>query len=544
MLPGTHSIDPKASVRSTVFCHLAGMVLTPVIKALGDRRVFELFEDTSAEVTLDHMTEQTHANRGYLRAALRLLASNGWLTEKTDRPGCPYYTLTSEGEAAVTLMLPVCAEASAFLPVSVFLDEFLLGRSHVSVPPALPVLVSRIKEHWGMMPTDDPVRARVQQRISVLLDGVVIGPAMVTLARAGILEQLQQGRIELKGMAANQTCLACLMDLLATQGWLTRENNRIRLTSCGQYAAQIAPAYGVTASYLPLFTVVSTLLFGNARVPRVDENGVELFVNRAMNVWGSGGAHKTYFKKIDDIIRAIFDRPIDRQPRGICDMGCGDGTLLEHVYEVVRTRTARGQMLDQHPLVLVGADFNKVARRVSTQTLRKARIPVFHVIPGDINRPAQLASDLEKLGHDIHDFLHVRSFLDHNRPYIPPANYALGTRAARSTGAFAYLGEEIPADEMEENLVRHLRRWAPYVGRFGLLLLELHTLPPALTAANFEKTPAVAYDGTHGFSDQYLLELPVFLESAREAGLVADPEFQAKFPPSELATVSINYFTL
>jgi hypothetical protein len=88
-----------------------------------------------------------------------------------------------------------------------------------------------------------------------------------------------------------------------------------------------------------------------------------------------------------------------------------------------------------------------------------------------------------------------------------------------------------------------LRRWAPYVGRFGLLALELHTLPPDVTAANLSRTPALAYDGTHGFSDQYLVELPVFLDAAREAGLKADPRFQAKFPPSELATVSINFFT-
>ncbi len=76
-----------------------------------------------------------------------------------------------------------------------------------------------------------------------------------------------------------------------------------------------------------------------------------------------------------------------------------------------------------------------------------------------------------------------------------------------------------------------------------LLILELHTLPPQLTAANLAKTPAVAYDGTHGFSDQYLVELPVFLKCAREAGLQTDPRYQCRFPASDLATVSINFFT-
>ena len=315
------------------------------------------------------------------------------------------------------------------------------------------------------------------------------------------------------------------------------------MTGCGRYAAQIASAYGVTVSYLPMFAVLPTLLFGNARIARVDSSGLETMVNRAMNVWGGGGAHTTYFKKLDEIVVEIFNRPVSEQPRGLCDMGCGDGTLLAHLYSVVTEQTARGRELDKHPLIIVGADFNKVARRATKQTLHAARIPTFHVIMGDINRPAQLASDLEAIDLDIHDLMHIRSFLDHNRPYVPLSNYVSGSRIPSTTGAFAHLGDEIPADELEENLVRHLRRWKPYVGRFGLLVLELHTLPPALTAANLDRTPAVAYDATHGFSDQYLVELPVFAECAREAGLRAEPRWQAKFPPSELATVSLNYFT-
>ena len=74
-------------------------------------------------------------------------------------------------------------------------------------------------------------------------------------------------------------------------------------------------------------------------------------------------------------------------------------------------------------------------------------------------------------------------------------------------------------------------------------MLELHTLPPDLTAANLDRTPAIAYDGTHGYSDQYLVELPVFLDCARDAGLHADQRFACRFPSLELATVSLNFFT-
>lgn len=543
MAASTITDAEKSEIRAVVFGHLTGVVLAPTVKALWDRRVFDLFQSVDQWVELDRLLEPTRANRGYLRAALRLLASCGWLNQDLLNGQRPRYSLTEEGKIALSLAPLLYGEALSFVSKAIFLEDFLFGESDRPVLPSLQELVRRSKERWGLTPQTDPTAERVRSQICRHLDGMLIGPAMVALARGGILEQLEQAPVDFNAIAANRACLTCMLDLLASQGWAVREKNTLSLTPCGRYAAQIATSYGVTVSYLPLFDNVSTLMFGNARIPRLDDSGVELLVNRGMNVWGSGGAHRTYFKKVDEIIIEIFNRPINQQPRGICDMGCGDASFLEHLYFAVQKNTARGQVLDKHPLILVGADFNKVARRVAKQTLRRAGIPISHVIPGDINRPAQLASDLEELDLDIHDLLHVRSFLDHNRPYIPPANYAPGTRTVRSTGAFAHLGQEIAGDELEENLVRHLRRWAPYVGRFGLLVLELHTLPPDLTAQNLDKTPAVAYDGTHGFSDQYLVELPLFLECAREAGLWADERHQCKFPPTDLATVSINFFT-
>jgi len=536
--------DEKAGVRTRLFNHLTGIVIIPTLKALLDRKVFDLFGVSQDPVELDQIVNRTHGNRGYLRVAFRLLASCGWIEERAGgNGGNVCYLLTAQGRMATGVASAHCAEVISFLPKAIFLEDFLFGKSDEAILPSLESLVQKATDRWGLWPEGESEEAQVRRQVSQYLDGILVGSAMVSLARGGILEGLAQGPLELEKLPGNRASLSMVFDLLVAQGWMAREQNRVSLTPRGSYAAQIATSYGVTISYLPEFNVIDTLLFGNPRVARVDETGSELLVNRGMNVWGSGGAHNTYFKKVDEIIVEIFNRPIGQQPEGICDMGCGDGTLLEHLYCVIKTRTLRGGVLDKHPLLVVGADFNKVARRITKQRLRKAGIPNHSVIGGDINRPALLAGDLEALGHDIHNLLHVRSFLDHNRPYLQPANYVRGTRTGQSTGAFAHLGEEIPCDELEENLVRHLRRWAPYVGRFGLLILELHTLPPQLTAANLGKTPAVAYDGTHGFSDQYLVELPIFLKCAREAGLQTDPRYQCKFPASDLATVSINFFT-
>ena len=93
---------------------------------------------------------------------------------------------------------------------------------------------------------------------------------------------------------------------------------------------------------------------------------------------------------------------------------------------------------------------------------------------------------------------------------------------------------------VEDSLLEHFQKWKPYVERFGLLIIELHTINPKLTAANLGKTAATAYDATHGYSDQYILEVDVFNTIATKAGLHPDPSYFTTFPNDALATVSIN----
>ena len=119
---------------------------------------------------------------------------------------------------------------------------------------------------------------------------MLAAPAMVALARGGIFARLADGPLDLRSMSARAANVGCLFDLLSTTGWVERAGPVVQLTGCGRYAAQIASAYGVTVSYLPMFVVLPTLLFGNARIPRVDPSGFETMVNRAMNAWGGGGA--------------------------------------------------------------------------------------------------------------------------------------------------------------------------------------------------------------------------------------------------------------
>jgi hypothetical protein len=55
-------------------------------------------------------------------------------------------------------------------------------------------------------------------------------------------------------------------------------------------------------------------------------------------------------------------------------MGCGNGAFIEDIYTVIERQTPRGKMLDDYSLFLVGADYNKVALKVTRANLIKADI--------------------------------------------------------------------------------------------------------------------------------------------------------------------------
>src|SRR6185437_15763636 len=134
---------------------------------------------------------------------------------------------------------------------------------------ALSELVERARDHWGIATAADPIEEDVRAQVREHLDGVLIGPAMVALARSGILDLLARGAADRRTLPGNHASLDLVFDLLVHQGWATRDRNTVALTAVGQHAAQIAPAYGVTVSYMPMFSMLQTLLFGNARIPRM-----------------------------------------------------------------------------------------------------------------------------------------------------------------------------------------------------------------------------------------------------------------------------------
>ena len=154
-----------------------------------------------------------------------------------------------------------------------------------------------------------------------------------------------------------------------------------KISEKGKYFFSKSYAYGVTSSYLRTLVQIEELCFNPETIGCLDKvhvskrlkpkpKNTENHVDRALNVWGSGKSHKTYFKYIDEYIEYIFNLPIKNQPKGIADMGCGDGSFLLHLFNLIKYRTIRGKMLKSYPITLIGADYNQAALDQTKITLR------------------------------------------------------------------------------------------------------------------------------------------------------------------------------
>ena len=531
-LPSSLNDADKVELRGRIFQNLDGIAITPTIIALDQKGIIEDFLERKI-LSLSWVIENTNGNEGYVNVGLRLLSSQGWL-EVCESTGDIEYQLTDSGTAVFKSVSAYNSVLDFFLEALNFSENLKNGFSVQNLEIIEDVL--RLKSQGWRLDyyelSDDQKR-----QIEAHLEGVLIGPFMTGLGMQGYLtKMIGSGTFDESDFQEDFGSI--IKALFVQMSWLSAQTNQ--LTSKGVFMLKRAAAYGVTVSYFKTFTWVKDLMYGKAnKLWDKELTDPEIHVDRAMNVWGSGGAHGTYFKVIDEIVREIFNRPIDQQPRGITDMGCGNGAFLEHLFNLIYNETERGKVMDEHHLLVLGSDFNEAALEVTRENLTRAEIE-HYTMWGDIGDPDRLAADVKKeYGVNLSDMLNVRSFLDHNRIFTPCSG-DFYQRQGTSTGSFSYRGRRITNSEIEQNLFEHFRKWMPYVERFGLLVIELHTIHPTVAAKNLGKVAITAYDGTHGYSDQYIVEHDVFTRLAAEAGLKVSPDCQALYPNAEMPVVSIN----
>ena len=526
-------------LRSKLFRHLDGIVIAPTAYSLKKYGVLEYLL-LHKKVNLATLAAEFNANEGYLNVALRGLCSQGWLKQQVNnQKNTITFEITDASEIAFSHFF-LYEEAVVLLHLSVNYHpkKFMTGPF-----VKLESMYKKLKKNFGIELSENKLVRTIQEQILTHIEGIIVGPTIVHLGISGMFHKyFMETRFKPEEFHQNHLNFERLLDVLADLGWFQMINDSYEFTEYGLFFAKRASAYGVTVSYIPTLSKLDDLIFGNPLVlKKTLSDKEEKHVDRAMNVWGSGGAHAAYFKVVDEIIIDLFNKPIQEQPKGILDLGCGNGAFLKHLFTVIENQTYRGTVLEEHPLKIIGVDYNEAALKASKANLIQADIWA-KIIWGDIGDPDLLAQDLqEKYDIDLKKVLNVRTFLDHNRIWKTPAENK-NRSVSSSSGAYAFEGKRLENNLVSESLKQHIKKWTPYVQKFGLLLIELHTVNPKLVAKNIGKTAATAYDLTHGYSDQYILEVAEFEKVIREAGLSSEEYGIRKFPNSDLATVSIGLF--
>ena len=529
-MTGILNKQERVEIRKRIFLHLDGWALIPSIYALHKLDILSHFLEKN-KWSLNDLNKITKTNEGYLNVALRILASQGYLLRKIDNVSDKIHLeITTAGIQAIELVTHYKTFYNLIQSYSIRPKNLMSDAANMDL----------LEEAWNQLKYfKNHHNNELRTRMAFHMEGILLGPIMVGLGINNKLENLNENYILTpKKLGINKRTFNWIIEIFEHLNFISTKNSEKRFNNKGIFYAKRASAYGVTVSYLPTFAQLETLLIGNPnKLWEKTADGDESHVYRYMNVWGSGGAHSTYFKKIDEIIIEIFNRPINEQPKGIIDVGCGDGTFIHHVYNIISEKTARGKILSKHPLLIVGADYNQKAR-VATRNKMNAENITAEIVFGDISDPENLNKMLfEKHGIRLGELLNTRTFLDHNRIYQKPSKTELTTK---SEGAFAYRGRRIPNNELFQNLYNHLKSWAPFLKKFGLLIVELHSIKSRDTASNIGKSLATPYDATHGYTDQYIIEHSCFINAAKHAGLAPIEKHSFKFPDNQTTTVSIQ----
>lgn len=472
-----------------------GYVAVPVIHACKKQGLFTALQENTGIQFADLVT-QLNANAGYLKIALHLLESLGWvqqnqtdtyqLVEKKQWQDLPQKLFALYEISADTLLQSEAAQHTVC-----YWADYFAKQPHLTTTATDLTWSERIK-------------------------GALFVPLLIALHQSA---ERQDGEMKTHFTSPLD---AAIRRLFVHHHWGEIQQERLVLSEMGIQLVEHAEVMGIAASYRPMLAQMPALLFGDAcAVFQNRPDGSEGHIDRSSNVLASGFQHNRYFQDAQKQILALFnEQPIEKQPRYIADMGCGDGTFLKHIYQIIRDNSVRGKVLNEYPLTLIGIDYNEVALQTSETTL--ADLPHL-LLQGDINTPQQVLADLKTKGiTDTSAIMHIRSFLDHNFNCAQAVSAGASKTTIPMSPGSVYVdmqGEPILPEAVIAAWQQHLSRWSEVIRPHGLMLFEAHCLSATWIHQYLGQSENLYFDHLHAFSKQYLIDAEVFLTLAARVGL-------------------------
>ena len=519
--------DARGAMRRTMFLSQDGVVLCATMKALDELGILEpsLREECALA---DLYPEMNEAGFGALRIALHCLASTGWLAEgATLDPSTSVLRWTEEGRVAAAARRHYVALGELLQGFGGAGDDAWTRPWSEAQAERFAALVEPARERWGIDPAGGEQLASV---VRGHLDGGLTVPAMLWLHETGRLGGQAPDLPE--GAAGN-----AMRRLFEALGWLDPAAGT--WTADGEAARAFALNFGGVATYLPMLARLPELCRGELTVSPPQDGGAEWHVHRELNLRISAAAHRRYFVDSDATVVELFDRaPLSSQPKFIAEMGCGNGSWLIHLYELIGARTRRGERRAEAPLLMVGLDIDASALQQARRNLDEAGVPAL-LLHGDVTDPDGLRDSLAEHGLAIEDGLHIRSFIDHERSYRG-ADPSLSAPGWTSGVYIDAEGRPLAGEDVERDLIAHLARWERHTRKHGMIVLEAHCVAPIVARKHLGALHSVAFDAHQAYSTQYPVDHASFLRCCQEAGLATLPHSERRYP-SNRPFVSIGH---
>lgn len=480
--------------------YMHGYIIVPILDIFLRKNIFDLIR--KEKHSFSDLTRNTDANPGPFNTCFAAFEALHWI-KKTDNK----YELTAD--LPKIDYLPDFATKSYSIPY----EEYFFKEDSVAA-------CNDLFEHLDLKEFINFSSSKNYLSESLLthfLDGALLLPLFYFIkkhfkivTKTLLLDSLEQKHKE------------NVINLFLLKKLGTYEKNKIHLTISGQNLINSIENCGVTLSYRPLLKKISQLVFDKKYI-EADIGANDTHVARTLNVIGSGSQHGIFFKDFQMLLKTIFSKETcNSKNLTVVDMGCGDGTLLKECYQT---------LAQNKKISLVGVDY-------STKSLSEAHKTLMNypheLLQGNIAFPYDLKERLKKLNtKNDSDFLHIRSFLDHDRPYTQPKNtsQAINRSVIPYKGCYIDdLGNIRPNNEVIQSLVEYFKEWSNVLDDCGLVTLEVFSLPSNIIHKYLEQTESLHFDIYHSLSKQMLVEAHVYMMAAAEAGLFPSLETFKKYP--------------
>ncbi|MFF4741234.1 methyltransferase domain-containing protein [Streptomyces sp. NPDC001262] len=474
--------DYRAYARRRHFLYQDGVVISSVIRALASLDLLE------AGPGKDCGLPET----GYLGVVRRSLASVGWFDGDAEPAGW-----TPSGRAALRHRDDLVQAGRLLARFAGSTPDAWQTPWDAETSDAFSAAVRRLEERQAGNEQDELAGA--------FLEGALAVPAML-LFRAregsdGIPQDVKR--------------------LLSLLGWVDAE---CHWTPKGRAFRDFSDHFALAGSCLPLLARLEELLRGELVV---SPGGDQWHGERTLMARAGSAAHRRYFADADPVFQEMF--AYGRPPAFIADMGCGDGSWLVHLHSLFGDSVR-----------YIGIDASPVALDDARQKLQAAGVPDPLLLLGDVASPLELRAQLAEHGLSMEDGLHIRAFTDHERTY-----HGGSPSDAPGSASGAYVapdGTPLSAAAVEADLVAHLERWKPHIGKHGMVLLEAHCVPPHVASRHLGTLHSVAFDAYRGLSHRYPVEYSTFMDCCRRAGLSAVSHLERRHPATRpFVAVSVNH---